>query len=106
MDSARVSRAGFGVPPKPGNVGLCKCVRRRWCVACARPETIFRFSGPGEANAGRETRAVPGPDQARIGNSWDSRNGAGDETRTRDIFLGKEVLYQLSYTRMPKRAGN
>ena len=28
-----------------------------------------------------------------------SRSGAGDETRTRDIFLGKEVLYQLSYTR-------
>ena len=26
--------------------------------------------------------------------------GAGDETRTRDIFLGKEVLYQLSYTRV------
>jgi hypothetical protein len=25
--------------------------------------------------------------------------GAGDETRTRDIFLGKEVLYQLSYAR-------
>lgn len=25
--------------------------------------------------------------------------GAGNETRTRDIFLGKEVLYQLSYTR-------
>ncbi len=25
---------------------------------------------------------------------------AGDETRTRDIFLGKEVLYQLSYTRV------
>jgi hypothetical protein len=29
-----------------------------------------------------------------------SRSGAGDETRTRDIFLGKEVLYQLSYTRV------
>jgi hypothetical protein len=28
-----------------------------------------------------------------------SGRGAGDETRTRDIFLGKEVLYQLSYTR-------
>ena len=27
-------------------------------------------------------------------------NGAGDATRTRDIFLGKEVLYQLSYTRV------
>ena len=26
-------------------------------------------------------------------------NGAGEETRTLDIFLGKEVLYQLSYTR-------
>jgi hypothetical protein len=25
--------------------------------------------------------------------------GAGDAARTRDIFLGKEVLYQLSYTR-------
>lgn len=30
----------------------------------------------------------------------ESRHGAGDETRTRDIFLGKEVLYQLSYTRV------
>jgi hypothetical protein len=29
-----------------------------------------------------------------------SLQGAGDETRTRDIFLGKEVLYQLSYTRV------
>ena len=28
------------------------------------------------------------------------RDGAGDAIRTRDIFLGKEVLYQLSYTRM------
>jgi hypothetical protein len=27
------------------------------------------------------------------------KNGAGEETRTLDIFLGKEVLYQLSYTR-------
>lgn len=27
-------------------------------------------------------------------------HGAGDAIRTRDIFLGKEVLYQLSYTRI------
>jgi hypothetical protein len=27
-------------------------------------------------------------------------NGAGDETRTRDINLGKVALYQLSYTRI------
>ena len=26
-------------------------------------------------------------------------NGAGDEIRTRDIYLGKVVLYQLSYSR-------
>ena len=26
-------------------------------------------------------------------------DGAGDVTRTRDSFLGKEGLYQLSYTR-------
>ena len=24
-------------------------------------------------------------------------NGAGDETRTRDILLGRQKLYQLSY---------
>ena len=26
--------------------------------------------------------------------------GAGEQVRTVDIFLGKEVLYQLSYTRI------
>lgn len=26
--------------------------------------------------------------------------GAGDETQTRGLFLGKEALYQLSYTRI------
>jgi hypothetical protein len=26
-------------------------------------------------------------------------NGAGDEARTRDLHLGKVVLYQLSYSR-------
>ena len=26
--------------------------------------------------------------------------GAGDEIRTRDIYLGKVVLYQLSYSRI------
>ena len=27
--------------------------------------------------------------------------GAGDEIRTRDSLLGKQVLYQLSYSRIP-----
>ena len=29
-----------------------------------------------------------------------TRIGAANETRTRDIFVGNEVLYQLSYSRM------
>jgi hypothetical protein len=32
--------------------------------------------------------------------SLESLAKAGDAIRTRDIFLGKEVLYQLSYTRI------
>ncbi len=32
--------------------------------------------------------------------SHQSKTGAGDETRTRDINLGKVALYQLSYTRV------
>ena len=30
------------------------------------------------------------------------KGGAGDEIRTRDIYLGKVVLYQLSYSRKRK----
>ena len=29
-----------------------------------------------------------------------TETGAGEEARTLDIFLGKEVLYQLSYARI------
>ena len=29
----------------------------------------------------------------------DTNDGAGDETRTRDILLGRQKLYQLSYSR-------
>ena len=31
---------------------------------------------------------------------WDYFHGAGEETQTLDLFLGKEALYQLSYTRI------
>ena len=33
---------------------------------------------------------------------WSVGYGAGDEIRTRDIYLGKVVLYQLSYSREKK----
>ena len=29
-----------------------------------------------------------------------SKNGADDETRTRDSLLGRQILYQLSYVRI------
>ena len=32
-----------------------------------------------------------------------ARNGAGDESRTRDLRLGKPALYQLSYSRSRTR---
>jgi hypothetical protein len=38
----------------------------------------------------------PATDEARS-------NGAGDGTRTRGILLGKQVLYQLSYTRLVRQ---
>ena len=33
----------------------------------------------------------------------ESEGGAGDETRTRDIQLGRLALYQLSYSRSPAK---
>jgi hypothetical protein len=48
------------------------------------------------ANLQFDDRAVPGRQRELQKNE----KGAGDEARTRDIFLGKEVLYQLSYTRV------
>jgi hypothetical protein len=35
-----------------------------------------------------------------------AKAGAGDEARTRDVHLGKVVLYQLSYTRSFERDNN
>jgi hypothetical protein len=34
-----------------------------------------------------------------MGNRGFYENGAGEETRTLDVHLGKVVLYQLSYAR-------
>jgi hypothetical protein len=34
------------------------------------------------------------------GNKENGENGAGDESRTRDLNLGKVALYQLSYSRI------
>ena len=61
---------------------------------------------------GDPTQRAPGlPAALRVGSlctlrrsdlldGWREMNGADDETRTRDIDLGKVALYQLSYIRM------
>ena len=43
----------------------------------------------------------PSAHKAKRGEPADSPRfaGAGNETRTRDVYLGKVVLYQLSYAR-------
>jgi hypothetical protein len=43
------------------------------------------------------------PQEKTAGNSGGFlKNGAGEETRTLDVHLGKVVLYQLSYARFRK----
>lgn len=46
---------------------------------------------------------MPHPNSApHRGGVGGGKGGAGDEIRTRDIYLGKVVLYQLSYSRNEK----
>jgi hypothetical protein len=42
---------------------------------------------------------LPPVDQSDVHLDICTKSGAGEEIRTLDIFLGKEVLYQLSYAR-------
>ena len=42
------------------------------------------------------------PIRLGVGSHWD-QIGAGDGTRTRDPLLGKQMLYQLSYSRSDSR---
>jgi hypothetical protein len=54
--------------------------------------------------------ALGGPPSLKLRRTRSSpesfRAGAGDEARTRDVHLGKVVLYQLSYTRSFERDNN
>ena len=46
-----------------------------------------------------ECARVLNPVRLRFALRSQAKAGAGDEARTRDVHLGKVVLYQLSYTR-------
>ena len=50
-------------------------------------------------NMGLDVNRVAGDKQVIPSSIEGKKNGAGNETRTRDSYLGKVVLYQLSYAR-------
>jgi hypothetical protein len=60
----------------------------------ATPLCFYDAPGPGCSNGLGHRKVLAGP-----------LYGAGDETRTRDINLGKVVLYRLSYSRKTSSAG-
>src|SRR5260370_6544137 len=71
--------------------------------------SIDSLNRPGfDGDSGRSTREV-GFTRPRRPLAWLAyfeellHDGAGDETRTRDIDLGKVALYQLSYSRSASR---
>ena len=53
---------------------------------------------------GRRRRGRAGPNDVGRPRKDGRIDGAGDEIRTRDIHLGKVVLYQLSYSRIREKA--
>jgi hypothetical protein len=48
---------------------------------------------------GRSWWHLQTPPAKKKGSRRSLKNGAGEETRTLDVHLGKVVLYQLSYAR-------
>jgi hypothetical protein len=79
-----------GVPQGPDSYGSDRLM----------PAARHRVRGGGRI--GRAVGAMPGAttEQGSVGctRRW-SKTGAGDGTRTRDNLLGRQELYQLSYSR-------
>ena len=69
---------------------------RGWCrrVAALRSEPAERQGWSLQTERGKAKE----PPASAYGGSF-AEIGAGNETRTRDHYLGKVVLYQLSYAR-------
>ena len=61
----------------------------RFNTSFFRCRTLPGSAAP-RSQRGRKTKPLPGP----------GKTGAGNETRTRDLNLGKVALYQLSYSRV------
>ena len=63
-------------------------------------------SCPGACAWRRSSCALSQLISAVLRHRYTGKIGAGDEARTRDVHLGKVVLYQLSYTRSFERDNN
>ena len=57
-----------------------------------RKPVVYQYSA-------RQGRTAADDFRVTEGKVKDKKNGAGNETRTRDFHLGKVALYQLSYSR-------
>jgi hypothetical protein len=97
-------RLSGGRLPSPGEP-VCNCLRPQTQEPCAKPVT-FGTDLNARQDPHKEVTVRKPMVLERLHVSVAYRlpvrsgsRGAGDETRTRDIFLGKEVLYQLSYAR-------
>ena len=55
--------------------------------------------------ASRQVCVNGGGEAASLPKTAGSEEGAGDGTRTRDNLLGRQALYQLSYSRVGSRSG-
>gem|GEM_PF-3562970 len=65
-----------------------------------RNGTLSYGTSPPSLFSGRSRRIALRPCGGKIAYRPESRSGAGNEARTRDLNLGKVALYQLSYSRL------
>src|SRR5690606_15005843 len=105
--------AGIGVPldPAKGEVTGSNAARHQKTLIVVRNTSIHS----GGRRGARKEAAVAGKTGSYKSRSWRqqktrrpapagfSGSGAGNETRTRDLNLGKVALYQLSYSRVEMR---
>ena len=71
-----------------------------------RPGLLTITSCPSACAWRRSSCALTQRGSALLRQRNTGKTGAGDEARTRDVHLGKVVLYQLSYTRNFERDNN
>ncbi len=87
--------------PLHNHSAIPPCIARRF----ARPATAKHCQRHDEISALAKLKRENGPVQPYVAmeSIFPLESGAGNESRTRDLNLGKVALYQLSYSRKRKR---